>query len=337
LAELDQITAREWFDEQKFAEIFYDTYNVAARGLFGANLDEISALSYIPEIGFDFEDVDPIENVEDLNNSPEIGADETYAYTFVTGITEVTKGLANELGDRIHLNSTVTRVEQQDDVYLVTYEDEQGDSETLTCDLVILAVPAPLALEIAGGLLSEEHKEIMQQIPYAPYLTLALFSEEPIFEDAFDLAMPDGYFFTDVYNSTWVQRFYTPGLSDNPGSVLGIYIAPSSYQERELIDLSDEEILERVFQDLEKVFPGVQDKVIGHDLQRFPYAYPVMTPGAYERLTRLHRINQGSVLLAGDYMIYPTFEAAAESGQLVSRNAKLELDQRKTEEGDLDG
>lgn len=55
------------------------------------------------------------------------------------------------------------------------------------------------------------------------------------------------------------------------------------------------------------------------------YAYPIMTLGAYQRLSRLHEITEGSLLLAGDYMIYPTFESAAESGYLAARKAKNEL------------
>jgi hypothetical protein len=85
--------------------------------------------------------------------------------------------------------------------------------------------------------------------------------------------------------------------------------------------MTDEEILQNVYADLDKVFPGVQAQIVGYDLQRFPYAYPVMTLGAYKRLTRLHEITQGGLLLAGDYLIYPTFEAAVESGYLAAQKA----------------
>ena len=46
-----------------------------------------------------------------------------------------------------------------------------------------------------------------------------------------------------------------------------------------------------------------------------------MTPGAYKRLTRLHHITRGGLQLAGDYMIYPTFEAAADSGEWAAEKA----------------
>ena len=82
--------------------------------------------------------------------------------------------------------------------------------------------------------------------------------------------------------------------------------------------MSDEEILKRVYADLEKVLPGAAEKVEGHKIFRFEHGYPVMTLGAYKRLTRLHDITNGPVVLAGDYTIYPTLEAAADSGVLAA-------------------
>ncbi len=326
LAALDDITAEDWFDQLELPEIFYQAYNVTSRGLFGANLDEISALSSIPEIAFDFEDSEPIESVDELSNSPAQGEEETEAYSFVTGITEITEAIAQHLGDRIQPNATVTSVTPQDDHYLVTYVDENGEVHTLASEVIILAVPAPVALEIAPDILSEEQKTLMEQIPFAVYVTVALFSQEPIFDKAFDLAVPDGYFFTDVYDATWVQRFYDESVRDKQDSIMSVYIAPDSYEDRSLLDMSDEDILERVYQDLEKIFPDVRDKIVGYDLYRFPHAYPVMTLGAYRRLSRLNDITEGSLLLAGDYMIYPTFEAAAQSGYYAAQKAKDALE-----------
>lgn len=321
LADLDNLTTRQWFDKQKFPAIVYDTYNVAARGLFGANLDEISALSAIPEIAFDYENAGSIENIDALDNSPTPTNKKTGAYTFLTGITEVTTAMAHPLKEKIQLNATVTNISQQKDRYLLTYTDNQGNTLSVAAKVVILAVPAPVTLKLAPTLLSQEQKTIMQQIPYASYVTVALFSQERIWDQSFDLAMPDGYFFTNVYDSTWIQRHYDNSLKDQPDGIMTIYIPPKSYQDQSLLKMTDEEILRNVYTDLEKVLPGAQDKIIGYDLQRFPYAYPVMTLGAYKRLTRLHEITQGGLLLAGDYLIYPTFEAAVESGYLAAAKA----------------
>jgi len=77
--------------------------------------------------------------------------------------------------------------------------------------------------------------------------------------------------------------------------------------------------------DLEKMFPGVRNKVDGYDVYRHIFAYPVMTIGAYHRLSRLHEISEGSFILAGDFMIFPTFEAAVDSGFLAAEKAMEEF------------
>lgn len=321
LAQLDDISAGVWFQNQGFPQILQGAYNVTARGLFGANLNEISALSYLPELGFDFKSARPVSSVSELTHRIEKGTEKTGVYTFVTGITEITNGLAAVLGERIQVGAEVISVVRRQDYYLVRYKAKNGQELSLSSRLVILAVPAPIALSIAPMVLQEEQKKLLEQIPYAPYLTVALFSEQPVFDKAFDLVAPEGWFFTDIYDSTWVQRYYDRTLEYHPASVMTVYVAPQSYQDRGLLQLSDEDVLAQVYRDLEKLFPGAQEAIVGYDIQRFPYAFPVMTVGAYKRLTRLHKITKGDLLLAGDYMIYPTFEAAVESGAQAAEKA----------------
>ncbi len=325
LATLDVVSAKEWFEKQKLPEVFLDAYNVSARGLFGANLDEISALSYIPEIAYDFAGASPILSANNLVNSPEASQQETGMYTFVTGLTEVTDGMAKVLPGRVRFGAQVTNVIRRGQAYLVSYTDRDGNKHTLASKVVILATPAPVTLEIAPLVLSEEQQRILSQVSYAPYLTVALFSDQPIFNQAFDLSVPDGWFFTDLYDSTWVQRHYDVTMRQNATSILGAYCPPNSFEDQTLLQLSDEQVIQRVTRDLEKVFPGASRQILDARIQRFPYAYPVMTSGAYRRLTRLHRINKGSLLLAGDYLIYPTFEAAVESGFMAAQKAMARL------------
>jgi protoporphyrinogen oxidase len=321
LAELDNISAREWLDRLHLPAIYLDAYNVTSRGKFGANLKEISALSFVPEIGFDFEGAQPISSVKDLSNSPEKTDEKTGTYTFPTGITEVTDALAKTLQEQIVLESEVTSVLPQKNTYLVNFTDSSGNRHVLEARTVILAVPAPIALQIAPLVLTTEQQRLMRQIPYASYITAALFSEEPIFNDAFDLAVPDGLSITDLYDATWVRRVSDANSEKENAFILGLHLPSQSYSDQTLLQLSDELVLERIFADLEKILPDALSRAVGYNLHRFPYAYPVMTPGAYRRLTRLHRITKGALLLAGDYMIYPTFEAAAQSGYLAAQEA----------------
>ncbi|MCP4660408.1 MAG: NAD(P)-binding protein [bacterium] len=323
LAQLDALTARQWFQAAGFSAIYQEVFNVMARGLFGAGLDEISALSYIPELAYEYEDAEPVTDVDDLENVPLTG-EETDAYTFLGGISEVTEALAERLGDHVRLGAEVIEVRDSPGGHLVRFR-RDGVEDTAVGRVVLLAVPAPVALTIASEILSNEQKNLLGQIPFASYVTVSLFTSEPVFGRAFDLTVRDGLFFTDLYDSTWVQRYYDPSPADDEVHISGVYVAPTSYQDTSLLALTDEEIVERTFEDLEELEPQIRDLVLDWEVRRFPYAYPVMTPGAYARLTRLHEINQGSALLAGDYMIYPTFEAAADSGDLAGKKAMAYL------------
>ncbi|MCP4218078.1 MAG: FAD-dependent oxidoreductase [bacterium] len=335
LAALDTISARQWFRDNNFSAIYQEVYNVSSRGLFGASIDEISALSFIPEMAYDYIDDDQIRRqwLQGKSGRKNFSrrrrriqaAESSGAFTFVTGITEVTDALAADLGNKIQLNATVTGVTLQNGLYNVSYTNGSGSAVTLYAKTVILAVPALIALQLASGILSTEQKSIMQQVSYAPYISVALFSDEPIFNQAFDLAVPDNLFFTDVYDSTWVQRAYDGSLTNKAKYIANIYIAAQSYRDETLLQLSDNDILTQIFSDLNGIFPGAEQKVTGTDIYRFPYAYPVMTNGAYTRLTRLHEITTGNVQLAGDYMIYPTFEAAVETGYLAGEKIKDRL------------
>lgn len=329
LAGLDDITARQWFVDQGFNQVYQERYNVASRGLFGASMEEISALSYIPEIAFDYIGMRRVRDVEQLEEETEIGEDKTHAYSFTTGITQLTTALGNALGERLTLNATVLAVTMDGDLYQVVYRDAQGQQHVLTSYAVILAVPAPVALQIAPTVLSDEQKTIMGQVEYSSYATLSLFSETAIFDQAFDLSVPDGLFFTDLYDSTWVQKFYQSDGQNNGTYIACAYVAPLSYKDHSLDTMPETEIVNRVKADLDTVLPGSGAKVTGHDLHRFQYAYPVMTLGAYKRLTRLHEVTDGLLQLAGDYMIYPTFEAAADSGHRAARKLKKALRRRR--------
>jgi len=329
LAALDDISAKDWLKQMKFPEIFLQRYNVTARGIFGANLGEISALCALPEIAFDYENAPLIKENEKLANETGQGKRATEAYTFRTGLTELTDALAADLGDRLRLNAAVLSVRTADGRCEVTYKDAKAGERTISARVVILAVPAPVALRIAGDELGKEQRELLAKIPYTSYATVSFTSRTPIFDRAFDLAVPDGLFFTDIYDATWVQRFCDPDPKKLTGYVTTVYIPPDSYSNLKLMQMTDEEILAAVRADLERVLPGAGAKIGESRVERFPYAFPVMTLGAHKRLMRLHAITAGRLLLAGDYMVYPTFEGAAGSGYLAARKAIAALQKKR--------
>lgn len=326
---LDYLSASQWLRKNGIPDVFVKKYNVSSKGLFGANMEEISALSFIPEAAYDYEgEVNEKLSTEDYLNYNEEDLEQEYAdakneksgsYSFEKGLTELTDELGKVLGEKVRLNSTVISVKKTDKGYNVIYMDGDKKEHSIFTNKVVLAVPAPEALKIASSVLSKERKELMETVEYSSYATVALFSETPIFNKAFDLAVPDEYYFTDVYDATWVERAYNKEKQNAKEYIASVYVAPKSGKDHTLDSISDEELLKNIYADLDRIFPNASSKVTGYDIEKFPYAYPIMSTGAYKRLLSLDRLNHGSLILAGDYMVYPTFEAAVQSGHLAAK------------------
>lgn len=333
IADLDKLTAGEWFRENDYSQVYYDTYNVTSKGLFGATLEEVSALNVIPEIAFDF--IGQVEMKEEYMeelkkmNKPYKERRGSGAYTFEKGISEIPLAIYNKFKHKISLSSLVRKVEKKEDIYYTTYMDlSSNEKKVVKSNNVILAVPSPIVPLLAKDLLTEDQINSLEKIPYASYITLALFTDEYVVNEAFDIAVADGYFFTDIYDSTWVQREYDESVRNEKSSVLSFYIAPESCYSKKIIDMDDEAIIKRVYED-SAIVPGLENikkYVTGYDIYRIKYAYPVMVPGAYERIQKLHDEMQGSLQLAGDYMVYPTLEGAVESGIIAAKKILLNRD-----------
>ncbi len=307
LQRLDTITARQWFAENRFAPIYSELYNVTFRGLFGANIDEISALSALPELAFDFEGFERIDEDDDLAEEFTDDRNSTGMYSFDRGIAEIPLAIANHLGNRLRTGTMVTAVERTRDLFAVSCTQADNTRITYRAKAVILATPSAITLTIAGEALSVEQRKILASVSYAPYATIALFSEVPIFNQGFDLAVPDGLLFTDIYDATWIARHFKAKLTTQQTWVTLLYAAPVSYRNMALLTMPDQELMSTVRTQLDYILPGSSGFIKKWKITRFRYGYPVMTPGSYQRMTRLQAITDGGLYLAGDYLVYPTF------------------------------
>lgn len=307
LRKLDNITAKQWLDDNQIPPFIQQRYKVMSRGLFGANLTDISALSFIPEAIFDYVDVEEVSDVmePDTNGHSE-------SWTTQTGIATIATSIAKNLDEHIRYQSSVKHITKVKAGYQVEF-DVDGKVHTLTSEKVIVATPAPVAAYIASDVLTAEQISILGQVDYAQYATVALFSETPIFNKAFDLAILDGKVITDLYDATWVERHHNPELSDVKEYIASVYLAPQGVADKSLLKNSDAEIMDIIFTELNAAVPDIKDKVSGYDIKRFYHAYPVFNKGYFTRLHQLKSSFSG-VYLAGDYMSYPTFDAAFESG-----------------------
>lgn len=322
LARMDNITAKQWFDENHFPQIYHEVYNVTARGLFGAALDEISALAVLPEFAFDFDGFEGVEDEDELALELSETDGSTGMYTFDKGIGAIPVALSQDLGDSIRTNTRVTAIARVGELFEVSCIENGNKELSYRAEAVIIATSAAVALDIGDGALSGRQRQLLSSVEYAPYATIALFSDSPIFDKGFDLAIEDGNILTDIYYASWVADHYLPRKGENRdawGSV--ICAAPKSYRDHSLLELSDKELLSEVLIAIDKVLPGSSAHVVGHEITRFRHGFPVMTPGSYQRMVELDKVDGQGLILAGDYLIYPTFEAAASSGYLAAEKA----------------
>lgn len=321
LAVLDRQTARRWLGGMDLPAIYLARYNGLARGFFGANLDEINALCLLPEAADVLEEsLTPSDLPPGAACPPVRDQAHTGVFTPRGGVAALAGALAKRLGENLRTSCTVTGVRRQDGGFMVTYRDADGEERKLAAASVIMALPAPTALKLTGPALDPERAKLLEQIPYAPYLTVSLLCNEPIFDEAFDLAAPEGMFFTDLCDPLWVARHYGDDLPQDV-YLLRANCPAVGYKDRGILGLSDQEAVRRVLADLERMFPGASKKVTATRVDRFPLAKPVMTPGAYRRLESLNRLNQqasAGLVLAGDYLVYPSVDGAVESGRLAA-------------------
>lgn len=338
VAAYDDVTMREWFVERGFGPTYQDKWNAHIRGLFGASMDEVSILMAISELGWEYYGEEPIEMPDESWNERVTGLYHEEAYSFLGGLSEVPRAIAGDpkLAGKIRTNAEVTSVKivrgsSSDNtgeyLYEVQYKDRKNHKEfTVKTRSIIMAVPADIALKIASEIITGQRREIMEGITYCEYLTVNLISEEPIQDFTFELSTSDDFWAVAFYDSLWVQKSEDPKnpLNDEV-FITSAYIAGNTCGEQ-LVGFSDEEILSKTYDDLEKIFPGASSKVREFKINRFKHGYPLMGRGAYRARAQLNELNgkdPRTFILVGDYMALPTMEAAMAQAAYAVKRLKL--------------
>ena len=301
-ANYDNQSVDEWMTDKNYAEIikkFIDTEN---RGLFGASNQDLSFLFNINEMAYNLSDESDYQTSE--------------VYTFPLGMTQLVNTLINILGTRVSLGAEVTNVAVNDDNSVAVSYTQGGVAKSATAKSVIVTTPAPITKYLVSNGLSPEVKTALDSVKYSEYITVALYMSDRIFDEAWSIACVDDYFVT-LYDAVRTQ--VASGYEGE--SVMNVYIAPDT-ADQSIIYRSDTEILEGIKTDLEQYFPGASTKIVGADIQRWKYAFPVFHKGYRNVIKTLQEDETvgGPVFLAGDYMVYATFDGAFWSGKYAAEN-----------------
>ena len=286
---------------------------------------EVSMLMAISELGWEYDGEEDIKMPDESWNEYVIDLYHEEAFTFQHGMSELPRAIADDLGDRLVMNATVFDVRRSGDIYVVKYQDKNQNTVTLQSNSVILAVPAPIALQIAPTIITGVKREFMENINYAEYMTVNMFSDDPIQDFTFDLSLPGDYFVMDFYDSLWVEKWEDP---DNPLNdevfITTAFISGHSYKD-EIVSMTDQEIMNQICADLDEIFPGASSKVTKYEINRFEHGYPVFGLGAFHDIQYLNSLNDESTtfMLTGDYMSLPTTEAAMIHAEYIAKRVDV--------------
>lgn len=228
----------------------------------------------------------------------------------IGGSSTLPETIAAALGDRVRTDIKTTQVIVHGDHVEITYLDSEGQEHTVRTRHVIMATPAPITRKVVSNLESDL-SEALGQIQYGPYVSAALLTNEQgpaPWDSLYAIATPKRSF-NVAFNMSSMVRGSEPYRQ--PGSSIMVF-SPGNLA-RDLIDRSDEDILETYLADLAAVFPALPGHVVESEVQRWPLGLAYNYPGRgriQPVLTRPH----GRLHLAGDYLGSLYTETSVRSG-----------------------
>jgi oxygen-dependent protoporphyrinogen oxidase len=237
------------------------------------------------------------------------------------GSSTLTDTIAARLGDRVVLGAEVLEVAQDDDGVRVRYR--RGGHETeLVARHCVLATPAPIARQLASGL-DPETDDALAKVVYGSLVSAAFLTNETgsqPWDRCYAIAAPKRAF-NIFLNTTSLIR--SREQQRQPGSSLMVF-SPAALATA-LLDLDDQQIIDRYIGDLEELFPGFSRLVVEAHVRRWPLGLGYCFPGRGRIQAALTR--QGArIHLAGDYLGTFYTETAIETGTSAAATILRDLD-----------
>ncbi|KAF0959315.1 flavin monoamine oxidase family protein [Rhodococcus sp. T7] len=274
----------------------------------GCEVEETAATQFVTSVGLALADPEKIPNF-----SLPVGGNQT--------LTDV---LAEDLGDRIRLNSAVQSVRQDGDGVVVDYLD--GDRPVrLRAKRAIVTTPADITERIIPDL-PQQHRNAFNDITYGRYVIVGFFTDEvgpQRWDDYLGVSTPQ-LSFQAMFNHAAAMR---NGDDRKPGGALACFAGGT--QADAMFDLSDEEIVSRFEKDLLAVFPELDGKLGEGIVRKHRRVVPFWAPGRRNSLPTL-RDPLGTIHLAGDYQLdMPSLADAATSGERAAKAVLASLSRRR--------
>jgi oxygen-dependent protoporphyrinogen oxidase len=231
----------------------------------------------------------------------------------------VLQGAWSELIDRASAAATVAnrcRVERIEAEPAGGFRVRAADGRVFTGDAVVLAVPAPVAAQIADSLITTPERSFLGAVRYAPALAVSAVLCRPLVPRARWVAMAES---ASPLGSLLVEPGYRGGRVPAGGGLAllratGAFAAahpetPSETLEKELLA------------EVDRLWPGFANGVEFTRVFRHRFGAPRFDVGAYRSLARFRRVQADRraagrrLAFAGDYLVHPSLEGAVRAGE----------------------
>jgi protoporphyrinogen/coproporphyrinogen III oxidase len=185
-----------------------------------------------------------------------------------------------------------------------------ADGEIERADGVVVALPAPLAAELAPD---HPASAILREIRYVPHVRLYAARRAAGPPRTGVHAFPN-----DIVATVELGTGRDGAWGQVPAEWQWELICAPAASSGPLVALSDEEASDRLWTEASTIDPRIfpLDDAEVRLLVRWPHAVPVVDPGYHARLRRLRQ--QPPIVFCGDWLVQPCVEGAVRSGAIAA-------------------
>ena len=238
-----------------------------------------------------------VKGARERKKSNEVAKDRAKLFSFLDGMSVFPEALAGELQDRINLNSTVTKIDRDNNGMKLTLG---GNTEKRVFDIVVSTAPGKEMKGLLSSVAPEE-SNIIGAIKYPPVAVVYLgFKAEQILRDI------DGFGFLvpkvenrQILGSIWSSSIF-PNRAPDDHVAFTTFVGGT--RQPEIANLEESEMIKIVLQELNALV-GIKGDPLLTRIKLWPLAIPQYTMG-YEKIqnlfTKIEDQNPG-LYFAGNY------------------------------------
>jgi len=192
--------------------------------------------------------------------------------------------------------TTTVKVQNKDDRVWTTAIDPQGEVFTVESKTAIMACPKLLSKLLISDL-PEQQKQAMSGYKYSAYLVAQVALKRPVM-NSFEIMTYD-MFSRFILATDWIDE----NKSQDGNSHLTIYIPyPDVAGRINLYTAKPNDIAQRIFKDLQQIFPGIDNDVLGIELYRWGHPMVMPQPKMRERLEQVKQPHENIYFAHSDNM-----------------------------------